>query len=300
MEKMERDFCDADRPLKRICAVHDLSCFGRCALTVVLPTLSAMGYQAVPLPTALLSTHTGGFTDMHFRDLTRDIEKITEHFAQLDLGFDAIYSGFLGDARQIDVVSRLIDRFSREDTLVLVDPVMGDDGVLYSTYTPELVEGMRRLCHKADIITPNMTEAFFLTEREFVDTTELSRDETLDIVRSLCTDLRKFSSKKIVITGIPFGNSDFATYGFDAESETEYFYSSHRIELSYPGTGDLFASVLLGQLLGGSDFYSALSSTSSFVARVMDYSSHYKTPLRDGVAFEAFLGELAASANTGR
>ena len=290
----DKIFRDADRPLKRICAVHDLSCFGRCALTVILPTLSAMGFQAVPLPTAVLSTHTGGFDlpSIHFRDLTDDMENISHHFSELSLEFDAIYSGFLGDAKQIDHVSELIDQFSSEGTLVFVDPVMGDDGELYSTYTDELVSGMRRLCHKADIITPNITEAFFLTEREFVDTSAMDREEALGVVRGLCEGLRKFSNKKIVITGIPYGNSDFATYGFDCETETEYFYSSHRIALSYPGTGDLFASVLLGKLLGSSDFYSSLVFASNFVAEVMEYSARFSTPRRDGVAFEAFLGEL--------
>ena len=139
------------RPLKRICAIHDLSCFGRCALTVISPVLSAMGYQAVPVPTALLSTHTGGFSDMHFLDLTDSMEKIAEHFSSLGLSFDAIYSGFLGNVAQIDSVEHYIDRFSEDGTLVLVDPVMGDDGELYSTYTEELMRGMTRLCRKADV-----------------------------------------------------------------------------------------------------------------------------------------------------
>ena len=124
---------------RRVAALHDLSCFGRCALTVILPTLSVMGYQVVPIPTALLSTHTGGFTDLHFRDLTADMERIASHFDTLGVTFDAIYPGFLGSAEQIETVCQFIDRFGRErngeSPLVLVDPVMGDDGALYSTYT---------------------------------------------------------------------------------------------------------------------------------------------------------------------
>ena len=133
---------DGVSPLKRVAAIHDISCFGRCALTVILPTLSAMGLQAIPLPTCLLSTHTGGFTELYFKDLTPSMEKITDHFDRLDLKLDAIYTGFLGNDGQIERVKAFIDRFATDKTLVAVDPVMGDDGELYSTYTPELMRGM--------------------------------------------------------------------------------------------------------------------------------------------------------------
>ena len=285
----------SNRPLNRICAIHDLSCFGRCALTVISPVLSAMGNQVVPVPTALLSTHTGGFENMYFLDLTDSMERIADHFSSLGLTFDAIYSGFLGSEAQIDAVGDYIDRFSRGSHIVLVDPVMGDDGKLYSTYTEPMMRGMRRLCHKADVITPNITEAFFLAGRAFVDTTELPHDEALAIVRSLCNDFREFGNKKVVITGIPYGKNSFATYGYDRETEDEFFYTVKRIRLSYPGTGDLFASVLLGKLLAGVDFYPALVYSSDFVGRVMEFSSKFDTPLRDGVAFEAFLSELTPS-----
>jgi len=258
-----------------------------------MPVLSAMGEQVIPVPTALLSTHTGGFENMHFLDLTDSMERISEHFSSLDLSFDSIYSGFLGNEAQIDSVEHYIERFSDKNTLVLVDPVMGDDGVLYSTYTEELMLGMERLCRKADVITPNMTEAFFLTKKEFLDTSAFSHDEALAVARSLCDSLREFGNKKIVITGIPYDTDRFATYGFDAEHDEEYFYTVSRIKRSYPGTGDLFASVLLGKLLGGEDFYPSLVFASDFVGRVMEYSSKFDTPLRDGVAFEPFLGELA-------
>ncbi len=284
------------RAPRRICAIHDLSCFGRCALTVILPVLSAMGYQAVPVPTALLSTHTGGFENMHFLDLTSSMDKIEEHFGALGLTFDAIYSGFLGSEAQIDEVEKYIDSFSSGASLVFVDPVMGDDGKLYSTYTDELMRGMKRLCHRADIITPNLTEAFFLAGREYRDTSSCTHDEALLVARSLCESMRDFGNKKIVITGIPYENDSFATYGYQAETGDEYFYTVKRIKRSYPGTGDLFASLLLGRLLSGEDFYPSLVYASDFVGRVMEYSSQFDTPLREGVAFEAFLGELAERA----
>ena len=153
--------------MKKIAAIHDMSCFGRCALTVIIPLLSAMGHQVVPIPTALLSTHTGGFEDPYFMDLSDQMLKIVEHFEQLGVKFDAIYSGFLGSARQIHIVEDIIDRFGGNGP-VLVDPVMGDDGKLYSTYTDELVRGMTQLCRKADIITPNLTEACFMLGKPYI------------------------------------------------------------------------------------------------------------------------------------
>ena len=154
----------------KVAAIHDLSCFGRCALTVIIPTLSALGSQTVPIPTALLSTHTGGFENMFFADLSREMDEISNHFSSLGMEFDAVYSGFLGSEAQIGRVSSFIDKFAKKGAPILVDPVMGDDGVLYSTYTKELGMGMRQLVQKADIITPNYTEACFLTETEYRST----------------------------------------------------------------------------------------------------------------------------------
>ncbi len=279
--------------MNTVCAIHDLSCFGRCALTVIMPTLSAMGNQVIPLPTALLSTHTGGFTDLHFIDLNNSMKKISDHFKTLDISFDSIYSGFLGSEDQIDTVLNYIDNFRNKDTLVMVDPVMGDDGELYSTYTHELMLGMRRLCEKADIITPNLTEAFFLTESEFRETEHMTKDEAITLARQLRDKLLVFKNKKIVITGIPYSENNFATYGYDLESDKETFHSVKRVKLNYPGTGDLFASVLLGKLLDNEDFEDAIAYSSDFICRVMEYSATFDTPLRNGVAFEAFLGELS-------
>jgi pyridoxine kinase len=281
------------KPMNRICAIHDLSCFGRCALTVIMPTLSAMHNQVIPIPTALLSTHTGGFTDMHFIDFNDSMCKIADHFKSLDISFDSIYSGFLGSEEQIDTVLNFIDNFKNENCLVLVDPVMGDDGELYSTYTQELMLGMRRLCEKADVITPNLTEAFFLTETVFCSTDSMSKKEVLVLIRALKDKLLKFGVKKLVITGIPFANKLFATYGYDASANKEHFYTLERVKLNYPGTGDLFASVLLGKLLKNEDFGDAIAYSSELIRRVMEYSSQFDTPVREGVAFEAFLGELA-------
>ncbi len=285
---------DGVSPLKRVAAIHDLSCFGRCALTVISPTLSAMGTQVVPLPTCLLSTHTGGFTDMYFEDHTEAMKKIGEHFESLGVQFDAIYTGFLGSHEQIEIVEDFIDKFAKERTLVLVDPVMGDEGVLYSTYTKELMEGMSSLCRKADIITPNLTEACFLTGIPYCDTYLMSENELKAFAKRLCEGLRETGAKKTVVTGLHMGKDKLCVCGEDCVSKEFFYYIFPRVQKDYPGTGDLFASVLLGELLRNKSFEESVHTAADFTSRVMYYSSQFNTLDREGVAFEAFLGELAS------
>ena len=269
-------------------ALHDLSCFGKCALTVIIPTLSAMGVQTVPIPTAFLSTHTGGFEGFYFEDLTDSMGKIADHLEEVGVKADAVYTGFLGSEKQISTVSDIIDRFG---SLVLVDPVMGDDGKLYSTYNEDMVKGIKELCKKADVITPNVTEACLLTDIEYKDTVELSEEETVECAEKLCCELRKFGAKKIAITGLHYNKNMIGTYGSD-DGET-FLYGREHVKKSYPGTGDLFASVLLGELLRNKDFRTSVARASDFTRKVIEYSSQFDTPLRNGVAFEPFLGELS-------
>lgn len=279
--------------LPRVAALHDLSCFGRCALTVVLPTLAAMGIQPIPLPTALLSTHTGGFTDLYFDDLTPEMEKITAHWRSIGLDFDAIYVGFLGSAVQIEVVERFIGEF-RGDAPVLIDPVMGDDGVLYSTYTTEMVARVRALCAHADLITPNLTEACLLLDRPYRDTTAMTAAEAAAWADELLTGLRALGARAVVLTGLPHGNVIRVA---GAVGDARFTVSHARIPAGYPGTGDLFASVLLGRLLeaGTLDIDSlreAADSAAIFTARAIAITLEAGTPVRDGVLFEKLLCEL--------
>lgn len=275
-------------------ALHDLSCFGKCALTVIIPTLSAMGVQTVPIPTAFLSTHTGGFEGFYFEDLTPAMDKIADHLQSVGVEADAVYTGFLGSEEQISTVMGIIDRFGKADRegnkpLILVDPVMGDDGRLYSTYNSEMVEGVKKLCEKADVITPNITEACFLTGERIEDASFSSESEAKAYADSLCKKLLCLGAKKIVITGIHYGGNKVGTYGYDGES---FLYGRDHVDRSYPGTGDLFASVLLGELLRGKEFKNAVVSASEFTGKVIEYSSGFDTPTRNGVAFEPFLSEL--------
>lgn len=282
----------------KIAAIHDLSCLGRCALTVILPTLSVMGYQVIPVPTALLSTHTGGYTGLHFRDLTDDMEQIAAHFSSLGVTFRSIYTGFLGSARQIETVTRFLECFSGlpdgsgMPPLVLVDPVMGDDGALYSTYTPELANGIGRLCAHAGVITPNLTEACFLTGMPYRDTVKMQDEQALDYARELADLLHDRCRSRVAVTGIRLHDGTVANVGVDAD-RTRFTVRQPECGCSYPGTGDIFASVLLGELLRGTAFADACEAAASFVALLIRESCGVASPVRAGVALEPELWRLA-------
>ena len=287
------------RKLPRVAALHDLSCFGRCALTVIIPALSASGIQTIPVPTALLSTHTGGFTNMHFRDLDDSIGDIARHFGELGLDFDAIYTGFLGSERQVRTVEDFIDKTADENTLIFVDPVMGDDGKLYSACFPELVAEMRRLCARADIITPNLTEACLMTDTAYPDLTELSEKEAETAIGSIAEKIKSFTDAECIITGIHFKDG-VGTYCLGK------MHSERARRNDYPGTGDLFASVMLAYILKSGKpldkeiLQKSAEYASRFTAEVIDYSLEYgdDEPRRDGVLLEGCLGRLVADMNS--
>jgi pyridoxine kinase len=291
------------KPIPRIAAVHDISCLGRCALTVIIPVISAMGLQAVPLPTALLSTHTGGFENMFFADLTHHMGKIASHWKSIGTDFDAIYSGFLGSAEQIDTLVGFIKDFSVKNdgkrSFIFVDPVMGDDGELYSTYDKALMLGMNRLCYGADLITPNLTEACFLTDEKYPDNPP-SDSEGRDMAGYLAKKLiEKFGCKRTVVTGVvtESGNGRSVLTVACEKNENEVFtHSTPLMPRAYPGTGDVFASVLLGKILSGGKFGESVGEASSFVAKVTELSQHYETPIRDGLVIEPYLHELSPKA----
>jgi len=285
---------NTDTTIKRIFALHDLSCFGRCALTVIIPTLASLGLQVIPVPTALLSTHTGGFQNMYFHDLSDDMQKIKAHFQEIHLYPNAIYSGFLGSEKQIDIVLDYIKTFASDKKSVcpvIVDPVMGDDGEIYSTYTKELVFGMRSLCEKADIITPNLTEACLLTDTAYKDCTALYENDATEFAHCLCGKMyNRFGTEKIALTGIHFAQDKIGTYIF--ERNEEKMYSQPSLPKNYPGTGDIFASVLTGKYLSGNTFTESVATASKFVHDVIEYTMQWNTPIREGVLLEGCLNKL--------
>lgn len=271
----------------RAAAIHDLSGFGRCSLTVAIPILSAMGVQCCPLPTAFLSTHTGGFQGFTFLDMTEELPRIARHWKSLDLRFQAIYSGFLGSERQIDIVADFIRTFRNRDAIVVVDPVMGDDGRAYQTYTPALCAGMRRLAELADVITPNLTEAAFLLNRDY---SALDRSEAG--LRRLTEELSLGGTRSVALTGASLEAGKTGAVCFDARTGWTQAVQTDFIVHPLHGTGDVFASVLTGALLRGRSLAEAAEQAVEFIRACAVRTVEQDLPLREGVDFEPLLGLL--------
>ena len=271
----------------RIAAIHDLSCFGRCSLTIALPVLSAMGCQCCPLPTALLSAHTG-FPGNTFLDLAAEMGRIAEHWAAMDLQFDAIYSGFLGSADQVDTVARFFDTFKKSDTAVIVDPVMGDHGTAYRTCTPELCRGMRVLAENSDVITPNLTEAALLLDRPYE---EIRQSDAYKVVRRLSLGGRR----SVVLTGYSSESGQTGALCFDRDSGESKAVQTPREPQDFSGTGDLFASVLAGGVARGVPLFQAAQAAADFVRDCIARTLAEGLTEQDGVDFEPLLGQLTSS-----
>ena len=277
-------------PTPRVAAVHDLSCFGRCSLTIVMPTLSAMGLQCCPVPTAILSTHTGGFTGNTFLDLSDEMTAITAHWQSLKLGFDGIYTGFLGSRRQIGLTESFIRTFRRDNTVVVVDPVMGDNGKPYRTYTTEMCQGVKELSRLADVVVPNRTEAAILLERNYDEVT-LEREEDC---RRWAEELSLKGRRSVVLTGVTLEPGRIGAVCFDRAAGRTEMVAAPRVEGSFHGTGDLFASVLTGALVRGMDLSAAASLAADFTARCAERTAAQNYPTREGVDFEPLLWRLGA------
>lgn len=279
-----------DLSVKRVAAIHDMSGFGRCSLTVAIPVLSAMGAQVCPLPTAYLSTHTADFEGFTLLDMTDQFEPVSNHWASLGLAFDAIYSGFLASAKQIDLIRGFIARFAKPDTVVLVDPVMGDAGKPYRTYTPEMCARMGTLADDATVITPNLTEASLLLGKpyESAPKDEKGTREWLHL-------LSKNQTRSVVITGVSFDGKTIGSVSYDAKNGEIRYAMAEWLGTFVHGTGDLFASVLLGGLLKGRSLGDACQAAADFVHDSIALYLKDGTPLREGVPFEAILNKLSQS-----
>lgn len=271
---------------KRVLAVHDLCSFGRCSLTAAIPVISAMGFQVCPFPTALFSNNLtyGEFT---FRDFTDGMPGFLDRWEAFGFSYDAIYSGFLGDAKQVAVVADTIRRFAKPDTLVVVDPAMGDDGKLYPVFTPDFVRAMRTLVGKATVITPNFTEACFLLNRPIEETAPSA--ETL---RAVCEDLVELGAPKVVITSVPAPGHALKVASFDSTTGEFAERTTPRVPFATCGTGDLFTSVLTGALLDGSTLAQAAGRAMNFVSFAMEYTYREGTDPREGVVVEPCLKHL--------
>ena len=274
----------------RVAAIHDISGFGRCSLTVAIPILSVMGLQCCPVPTASLSTHTGDFEGFTFLDMTDEMPKTAAHWASLGLDFQAIYSGFLGSERQIHIVEDFIRAFRRPDTVVVIDPVMGDHGEVYQTYTPAMCEGMAQLAAHADVITPNLTEAALLLGIPYES---LPADEAG--CRAIAEKLSMDGRRSVVLTGVSAGDTLTGAVCFDAKTGQAHLVQTQRVCREFFGTGDVFASVLTGALVRGDSLPSATRQAVEFVRACAERTAAQGLPRREGVDFEPLLGLLLRS-----
>ncbi len=268
---------------KKIAVINDISGFGKCSIAVALPIISHMGIQCCPLPTSIFSNHTG-FPSFYYRDFTDYMDKYIEEWKKLGLRFNAIASGFLGSEKQIEIVERFIDYFKDENTTVVVDPVMGEDGKAYPTYTKAMCGEMKRLAAKADILTPNVTEACMLTGTEY-KAEEWTRAE----LAALTEKLNSMGAGKIVISGIHFGDYignavfDNGIFSIQKQKRAGHFRS---------GTGDIFAAIIAADAVNGVDFKKSVRKASAFIKKCVIETERHNMPLTDGVCFEDLLAGL--------
>ena len=273
------------RKIKRVLSIQDISCLGKCSQTIALPVLSALGSEAVMLPTALLSTHTM-FKNFTFKDLSDQIEPIINHWKSEGVKFDAVYTGYIGSEAQIEQVKNIFKEFKDKDTLIFIDPVMADNGKLYPAFDMNYVKKNAELCACADIIVPNITEACFMTGVEYKE----KYDE--DYIKLLLDKLNKLGAKINLLTGVSLEDGKTGVMGYDNIKGEYYLYQNKRINAVYHGTGDLFSSVCVGEILKGLDWRDAARIAADYTAHTIEVTLESPEKPWYGVNFEETLPEL--------
>ncbi len=273
-----------------VATVQDLSGFGRCSLTAAIPVLSAMGMQVCPMPTALLSNHTG-YPSYFFEDFTEQMRAYADEWAKLHLRFDAIYTGFLGNEQQVEILHEFIERFRQDDTLVLIDPAMADHGERYATCTPALCEEMKRLISLGTVITPNVTEACLLTDTDYRSVCDGAPETYFERIGELGRKLLKLGAKQVVITGA-VADGRIHNVVLEGENREPLVLSSDMVTPCYAGTGDVFASVVCGGLVRGDSLTEAVAFAGDFVSKVTAFTKQHGAATTDGIMFEPFMREL--------
>lgn len=269
--------------MKRIMTVQDISCVGKCSLTVALPIISAAGVEAGVLPTAVLSTHTA-FSKFTFKDLTDEITPIKNTLMELDIDFDAVYTGYLVSFLQLELVENFIDSFKKETTFVLIDPVMADNGKLYSGFSPEFAARMAKLCAKADLVVPNITEAAFMLGIPY----NPNYDEAY--IKDMLKKLTGLGCPRAALTGISFEENKIGVYSYDSITDKYFYYANEKLPVSYHGTGDVYASAALGAIMRGISIEDSLSIAVDFTLECMKKTEADPTHRFYGVNFESALG----------
>lgn len=265
--------------MKRIVTIQDISCVGKCSLTVALPIISAMGIETAVIPTAVLSTHTA-FKNFTYRDLTGDLPKIAKHWKQEKFNFDGIYTGYLGSIEQIDILKEFFKQFKTPDNFIFIDPVMADNGKLYAGFDANFVKEMKKLCKMADIIVPNLTEASYMLEKEYKEI--YSEQEIKDIL----IELSNLGPKYVVLTGVSFNENKLGVMSYNKETNKFFTYFKEKVPAKYHGTGDIFASTLVGAITNRNTLEEGLKVAVDYVWETINDT--YKTNKKDvyGVNFE--------------
>jgi len=278
--------------MKRIATIQDISCLGKCSLTVALPVISAMGVEACIVPTAVLSTHTM-FKNFTFHDLTDELRKIANHWENEKFEFDALYTGYLGSFEQIKIVEEYFEKFGKRNTLKIVDPVMGDNGKLYVGFNEEFAQKMKKMCNKADIIVPNLTEAAFMLNEPYIGDKEYNEEDIKAILKKLCKDGPKIA----ILTGVSFEKGKIGVMGFDNEKNEYFTYFNNKVDAAYHGTGDLFASTMTGALMNGLSLINSLKLAADYTAECIKLTANTKNSIKYGVYFETLIPNLIKEMN---
>ena len=273
--------------MKRVLTIQDISCLGKCSITIALPVISALGSEAVILPTAVLSTHTM-FKNFTVKDLSDQIEPITQHWLSEDVKFDAIYTGYLGTPEQIDQMKELFSQFRGENTLVFVDPVMADNGKLYPAFDMAYAKKNAELCGAADIIVPNITEAAFMTDMEYRE----EKDHDEEYIKKMLGRLAELGARINVLTGVSLEPGKTGVMGLDTETGDYYLYQNDKINATFHGTGDLFSSTCVGEMMKGRSWQDAMRIAAEYTARTIEVTMQNPDKPWYGVDFEATLPEL--------
>lgn len=272
----------------KVLAINDISCVGRCSLTVALPIISAAGVECSILPTAILSTHTGGFTGYTFSDFTAQMLDIANHWKSLNLKFDAIYTGFLGSKEQIDLVKKISLMFKGENTKLIVDPAMADNGVMYSIFDLAFASEMKKLCTGADVIVPNITEACFLTGVEYQ-----TAPHSKEFIEELISKLRNLDVKALVLTGVSYEDGSLGAVTYNYLDNSYNYYKREIIPEYFHGTGDCFASALVASYTKGKSLVEATKIAVDFTVDSILHTIKYPNiDKKYGVCFEEALGSL--------
>lgn len=281
--------------VKKIAVINDLSGFGKCSLTAAIPVISAMGVQPCPLPTAILTAQTG-YPSYYCDDFTDKMEIFRMEWEKMGVSFDGICTGFLSDSGQAKHIVRFLDTFYREQTFLLVDPVMGDDGAKYPVYTSSLLESMKELVSRADVITPNLTELCLLTGTDYRLVEEISEKDTLlKMVSEMAAAVRKRSTGEVVVTGIRYvdpGTGEPRMGNLSVTERGTSFSSFPFLGESYSGTGDLFASVIAGGKARGDSLESSIELAGKMISLAIQDAVADGVPRNDGVNFEKYISLL--------